>query len=284
VIATEQITETIAHHGEGPVWNHDEKTLYWVDMLAGDVLELGRDGSVSRHHVGTVAAALRPRRDGGMVIATERGFALVEPGWSGLRSLPDVFGDPAVRMNDGGCDLQGRFYCGTMAYEGTDGAGTLFRLDPDGSIHTVLTDLTVSNGLAWSSDGLLAYYVDSATQRIDVFDFDPVTAAFSDRRPVVTIDPELGSPDGLTLDVDGGIWVALWDGSAVHRYSPAGALDEVIELPTSRVTACTFGGPQLDELYITTSALGLAGREAVAGALFRAVPGVRGTAPACFAG
>jgi len=284
VIAAERITEPIAHHGEGPVWNHAEGVLYWVDMLAGDVLQRWADGSVARHHVGTVAAALRPRRGGGMVIATERGFVLAEADWSRLRMLPDVFSDPAIRMNDGGCDLQGRFYCGTMAYEGTEGAGTLFRLDPDGSTHTVLNGVTISNGLAWTADGLLAYYVDTATQRIDVFDFDPDTAEFAHRRPVVTVDFELGSPDGLTLDDEGGIWVALWDGAAVHRYTPQGVLDAVIELPTSRVTACTFGGPGLDELFITTSALGLDGREDTAGALFRAAPGVRGTPSACFAG
>lgn len=284
MIAAERITEPIAHHGEGPVWNHAEGALYWVDMLAGDVLQRGTDGYVARHHVGTVAAALRPRQDGGMVIATERGFVLAEAGWSRLRTLPDVFSDPAVRMNDGGCDQQGRFYCGTMAYEGTEGAGTLFRLDPDGSTHTVLNGVTVSNGLAWTTDGLLAYYVDTATQRIDVFDFDPDTAEFRHRRPVVIIESELGSPDGLTLDAEGGIWVALWDAAAVHRYTPEGALDAVIKLPTSRVTACTFGGLQLDELYITTSALGLDGREDTAGALFRAIPGVCGTPTACFAG
>jgi sugar lactone lactonase YvrE len=158
----------------------------------------------------------------------------------------------------------------------TSGAAALFRLDPDESIHVVLTGVTVSNGLAWSPDGSTVYYVDSPTQRIDAFDFDAATAAFENQRTVVEVDAQLGSPDGLTVDAEGGLWLALWDGAAVHRYAPDGRLGGVIELPTSRVTACTFGGPALDQLFITTSALGLDGREEMAAAVFRAEPGVAG--------
>src|SRR6185437_4261492 len=249
--AAEMLTKPLAHHGEGPVWVARDTSLYWVDMLAGDVLQLDGEGQVSRHHVGSVAAALRPRASGGLVVAVERGFALVEHDWT-MRELPEAFADVSVRMNDGGCDPQGRFYCGTMAYDAAPGAGTLFRLDPDESVHVVLDGVTVSNGLAWSPDGATVYYVDSATQRIDAFDFDAGSVAFQHRRTVVQIDPDLGSPDGLTVDGEGGLWVALWDGAAVHRYSPDGRLAEVIELPTPRVSACTFGGERLDQLFITT--------------------------------
>jgi sugar lactone lactonase YvrE len=179
-------------------------------------------------------------------------------------------------MNDGGCDPQGRFYCGTMAYDATPGAGTLFRMDPDESVHVVLAGVTVSNGLAWSPDGSTVYYVDTATQRIDAFDFDASTAAFAGRRAVVEIDPSLGSPDGLAVDAEGGLWVALHGGAAVHRYAPGGRLEEVIDLPTPHVTACAFGGPALDQLFITTSAMGLCGCDDKAGALFRAEPGIAG--------
>jgi sugar lactone lactonase YvrE len=270
------VVDPIAHHGEGPVWDDRDGSLYWVDMLAGDVLHIRGADPVLRHHVGTVAAALRPRADGGMVVAVERGFALADSSWSQLQPLADAFADPTIRMNDGGCDPQGRFYCGTMAYDATPGAASLYRLDPDGSVHVVLRDLTVSNGLAWSPDGHTAYYVDSATQGIDAFDFDPDSGRFSGRRRVAGIDKYLGSPDGLTVDIEGGLWVALWDGSAVHRYSPDGRLDEVISLPTPRVTACTFGGPRLDQLFITTSALGLDDADPIAGAVFCAQPGTAG--------
>jgi sugar lactone lactonase YvrE len=277
----EMITAPLAHHGEGPMW--DGGSLFWVDMLAGDVLELAGDGTVTRRHVGTVAAALRPRAGGGMVVAVERGFVLAEPGWTDLRTLPEVFADPSVRMNDGGCDPLGRFYCGTMAYDARHGAGSLYRLDPDGSVRTVLGEVTVSNGLDWSPDGRTAYYVDTDTRRIDAFDFDPDAGTLEGRRPFVTVDAAAGGPDGLTVDAEGGVWVALWDGAAVHRYTPEGLLAEVITLPTPRVTACTFGGPGLADLFVTTSAMGGVD-DAWAGGVFRARPGVSGRPASRFLG
>ncbi|MCL6538916.1 MAG: SMP-30/gluconolactonase/LRE family protein [Acidothermus sp.] len=281
----EQITEPIAYHGEGPVWS--PYGLRWVDMLAGDVL--GMDGErVGRRHVGSVAAALRPRARGGMVIAVERGFVLcdgdpLDPGVP-LRLLPELWTDPTVRMNDGGCDPHGRFYCGSMAYDQAVGRGTLYRLDPDGSCHVVLTGVTVSNGIDWSPDGTRVYYNDSPTHRVWVFDDDP-DAGLTRRRVLVEIPDDDGVPDGLTVDAEGGIWVALYGGGAVHRYRPDGVLDHVIRLPVSRVTACTFGGADLRDLYITTSREGLPdGAEPGAGALFRARPGVLGRLPRTFAG
>jgi sugar lactone lactonase YvrE len=271
VIRAERITDTVAYHGEGPVWSTQ---LHWVDMLAGDVLTLESGGAVSRRHVGDVVAALRPRTSGGFVYATERGFA-VDSG-TGTQVLPvaEAWSDPRVRMNEGGCDPDGRFYCGSMAYATTPGAASLYRLDPDGSVSTVLTDLTVSNGLDWSPTGDRAYYVDTPTGRVDVFDYD-AERGLTGRRPFAEVDG--GMPDGLTVDAEGGVWVALWGGGAVHRYAPDGALSEVVPLPVTQVTACTFGGADLAELYITTSREALADTEQpVAGSLFRAEPGVRG--------
>src|SRR5690606_25596705 len=155
------------YHGEGPVWSENWGGLRWVDMLAGDVLSLEEDGSVGRRHVGRIAAALRPRRKGGAVIGTERGFVL-EDSHGGLRSLGELWSDPGVRMNEGGCDPHGRFYCGSMAYDKRPGAAALYRLDPEGSVDVVLENVTISNGLDWSPDGSLAYYADTATSRIDV--------------------------------------------------------------------------------------------------------------------
>jgi sugar lactone lactonase YvrE len=252
-------------------------------MLAGDLLTLGADGSVARHHLGTVLAALRPRARGGMVVALEREFALVDEDWS-VRRLGEIWADPRVRMNDGGCDPDGRFYCGSMAYASTAGRGSVYRLDPDGSSRAVLSGVTVSNGLAWSPDGSTAYYVDSGTRRVDAFDYDP-ERGWSGRRPAVQVDPTAGIPDGLAVDADGYLWVALHGGGAVHRYRPGGHLDGRVELPVSQVTACTFGGPGLDQLYITTSRLDMdPAAEPGAGALFRADVGVTGLPAATFAG
>jgi len=277
----ERLTDAVAHHGEGPVWSDRWGGLRWVDMLAGDVLSLGSDGSVGRRHVGTVAAALRPRSRGGAVIAVERGFVLADDDGP-LTPLPELWTDPGVRMNDGGCDPDGRFWCGSMAYDQRPGAAALYRLDADGSVTRQLDGVTVSNGLAWSPDGALAYYDDTATHRVDVFDYDPV-AGLTGRRTFADLGD--GNPDGLTVDADGGVWVALYGAGAVHHYTADGRLDGVVEVPAAQVTACALGGSDLDQLFITTSREGLAaGEDPLAGSLFVADVGVRGLPVAEFAG
>ncbi|EHR61862.1 SMP-30/gluconolactonase/LRE family protein [Saccharomonospora cyanea] len=282
----DQVTDVCAQHGEGPVWDSGVARLRWVDMLRGDVLGWAPgEADISRVHVSRVAAAVRPRSRGGLVVAVERGFALTDPDTGDVTTLSPLWSDESVRMNDGGCDRQGRFYCGSMAYDEAPGRGGLYRLDPDGTTRTVLTGVTISNGIVWSAEGDTVYYVDSPTQRIDAFDFDPDTAGFSERRTVVEIPPELGMPDGLALDADGGLWVALWGGGAVHRYTTDGTLDEVIEVGPRQVTSCAFGGADLTDLYITTSRQGVPDDEQPdAGALFRCRPGVRGLPAPTFAG
>jgi sugar lactone lactonase YvrE len=279
----EQVTDPVTYHGEGPVWSTRWGGLRWVDMLAGDLLWLAADGTITRRHVGGVAAALRPRRQGGAVIGVERGFAL-EDADGALTFLPQLWADHGVRMNDGGCDPDGRFYCGSMAYDQRPGAGALYRLDPDRSTTLVLRGVTISNGLEWSPDGARAYYNDTATQRVAVFDYDR-GSGLTGQRSFVSVPAGSGRPDGLTVDSQGGIWVALNQGGVVRRYSPTGVIDEVVELPARQVTACTFGGPRLDELFITTSREGLEpGDEPLAGSLFRARVGVTGQPAHEFAG
>ena len=279
----EQVTGPIAYHGEGPVWSESWGGLRWVDMLAGDILSLAADGRVDRRHVGSIVAALRPRRGGGAVIALERGFALEAPDGT-LDVLADVWTDPSVRMNEGGCDPDGRFYCGSMAYDARPGAGAVYRLDPDRSVRLVLEGVTISNGIDWSPDGTRAYYNDTPTGRIDTFDYDRDDGLTS-RRPFAVVEEADGAPDGLTVDAEGGVWVALYGGGAVRRYGPDGRVDEQIELPTAQVTACAFGGEALHELYVTTSRENLdSGQDRVAGSLFRVDVGVRGRPPLAFAG
>jgi sugar lactone lactonase YvrE len=278
----EQVTDPVAYHGEGPVWSPAWGGLRWVDMLAGDVLSLHSDGSVQRRHVGTVVAAVRPRRGGGAVLGLERGFALEEPEGS-ITALPELWTGAAIRMNEGGCDPDGRFYCGSMAYDQLPGAANVYRLDPDRTVHTALTEVTVSNGLEWSPDGSRAYYNDTATFQISVFDYD-FEQGLTNRRTFAQI-PEGGRPDGLTVDSEGGVWTAISNGGAVHRYRPDGVLDEVVDVPARKVTACAFGGERLDELFITTSREGLSDDEdPLAGSLFRASPRVTGIPVREFAG
>lgn len=283
MIRAEPRTDPVAYHGEGPVWSESWGGLRWVDMLDGDILSLGEDGSVGRRHVDVIAAAVRPRRDGGAVIAVERGFAIEEPDGT-LTQLGELWSGGDVRMNEGGCDPDGRFYAGSMGYDQRPGAGAMYRLDPELNVTQVLDGLTISNGLEWSPDGSLAYYIDTPTQQVSVFDYDFDTGLTA-RRTFVEIPDHLGGPDGLSVDAEGGIWVALFGGSAVHGYSSDGSLEEVVEVEARQVTACTFGGPGLRELYITTSRENLEpGDDPLAGALFIADVGVGGLPVRPFAG
>ncbi len=277
----EQVTDACAHHGEGPIWDASAGCVRWVDMLNGDVLSMTpSEGRVERIHVGAVAAAIRPRASGGLVIAVERGFALLDAGATAVTTLPEIWADPTVRMNEGACDPQGRFYCGSMAYDNAPGRGALYRLDADRTVTTVLTGVTISNGLAWRADGKTALYVDSPTCRIDEFEFDADTGTFGARRPPIVVDVDGAVPDGIALDRDDGVWVALWGGGAVHRYDASGTLDAVVELPVRNVTACALDPD--GRLFITTSADG--DDDPRAGALFSADVGVGGLPIGAFAG
>jgi sugar lactone lactonase YvrE len=281
-VKAERITDSVAYHGEGPVWSERWGGLRWVDMLAGDVLSLAEDGSIGRRHVGDVAAALRPRTRGGAVIGVERGFAL-EDSDGGLETLDELWGGDAIRMNEGGCDPDGRFYCGTMAYDKTPGAASIYRLDPDGSTEVVLTGVTVSNGLEWSPDGTLAYYNDTDSGEVSVFDYDR-EAGLTEPRTFAPI-PDNGRPDGLTVDGEGNVWTALNGWGQVWSFGPGGEREAVVEVGARKVTACTFGGPGLDQLFITTSRENLApDEEPPAGSLYSVSPGVSGRPVREFAG
>jgi sugar lactone lactonase YvrE len=281
-VRAEQLTGPVAYHGEGPVWSDSWGGLRWVDMLAGDVLSLTADGSVGRRSVGAVVAALRPRRSGGAVLAVEKGFALQDAD-GGLVTLEPLWDGP-VRMNEGGCDPDGRFWCGSMAYDKSEGAASMYRLDPDGSVHVAWRDVSISNGLAWSPDASRAYYVDTPTGRVDVLDYD-TSRGLHDRRPFVTFEDGAGSPDGLTVDAAGGVWVAANGGGHVRHYDATGILDERVEVAARQVTACTLGGADLDELFVTTSREGLHdGDDPLAGSLFHVTGVAPGLPPLTFAG
>lgn len=287
ILTARPVTAAVADHGEGPVWHPSFAGVRWVDMHAGDILELRGPDDVVRTHVGTVAAAFRPRRGGGVVLADERGFVLLDADLAVEERLPELWSDPGVRMNEGGADPAGNFWCGSMAYDESAGGGALYRLTPDGTATQVLDGVSISNGLGFSPDGTRAYYVDTPTDRVDVFDH--AGGALTNRRPAFAIADGPGHPDGLTVDAEGGVWVALFAGAAVHRYSPDGDLLAVVPLPAAQVTACTFGGAELGTLYVTTSRHGLdddaRSAQPLAGALFAVdAPGVHGLPALEFAG
>jgi sugar lactone lactonase YvrE len=247
---------------EGPRWDEEREELLWVDILGRQVHRgtIGVDGGMAGletitidRHVGAVA----PAAGGGYVLAAGPGFLFVAAGGSVSELAQPAVGGADVRMNDGACDPQGRFWAGTMAYDEAPGAGSLYRLELDGSCTTILTGLTISNGIGWSPDGTTMYLNDSGPGSLDVFRFDGTSGAISDRRTLMHIDEPDVVPDRLTVDEEGGIWVALWNGGAVHRYASDGSLLTAVELPVERPTSCAFGGPDRTTLFVTSARVDL---------------------------
>ncbi|MFB9905844.1 SMP-30/gluconolactonase/LRE family protein [Allokutzneria oryzae] len=240
-----------AELGEGPTWDITTGTLLWVDVLRSEVHRYhpdrgSDDSSVLPQHVG----AAKPRTRGGLVLNLRDGIALWDRDDS--KRWLVYWARDGVRGNDAAIDPAGRLWAGTMRYDTAPGGGWLARVEPDGAAKVVLDDVTVSNGIAWSPDSSLMYYVDTPTRRVDVFDYDRESGDVANRRPLCEVTGE-GSPDGICVDVDGCVWVALWDGAAVRRYTPDGRLDRELQLPVSRPTACCFGGNGFTDLYVTSA-------------------------------
>ncbi|MBJ6616747.1 SMP-30/gluconolactonase/LRE family protein [Streptomyces coelicolor] len=271
-----------AELGEGATWDPATGRLLWIDILNSRVHTY--DPATGRRTVrrtGQHVGAVKPRAGGGLVLNLRDGVGLLDP--------DDTFRwlhrEPVAgrRGNDAAVAPDGSLLAGTMRYDEAPGGGTLSRVTGDGTATVLLDDVTVSNGTGWSPDGRLMYYIDTPTRRVDVFDFGG-DGTIAGRRPLAEIEAGAGFPDGLTVDADGCVWVALWDGGAVRRYTPSGELDRVIELPVPRVTCCAFGGPGLTDLYVTTARVGLTAPHPLAGSLL-VVPGAgKGVAQPAFAG
>jgi sugar lactone lactonase YvrE len=277
------------HLGEGPVWDGRTNELLSVDITRGTVVRWDPStGAESRIAVAGEVSAVVPRHTDGVILAIDRQLVLRQSD-NAEKVLATVEPDlDENRFNDCRCDPQGRLWAGTMSKRRTPGTAALYRLSPEGELTTAVEHTTISNGLGWSVSGERMYFVDSTTQRVDAFDFDQAAGAISERRPIITVDPRDGLPDGLTVDAEDGIWLALFGGGVVRRYRPDGTLDAVVELPVSNPTCPAFGGPELDTLYITTAQHRLSKeqvrREPLAGALFALRPGVRGLRASSFAG
>ncbi len=276
--------------GEGVTWDAAHQRLISVDILRGRVhLFDPASGALRTLDAGQPVGAAVPRRQGGLMLALRDGFATLDPDSAALHFVAHVeFDRPGQRMNDGACDAAGRFWAGTMCMQERPGLGSLYRLDPDGTVHTMATAIGISNGIDWSPDRTRMYYVDSLTQRLDQFDFDLASGTIANRRELAAIDPNDGCPDGLTVDAEGAIWVALWGGSAIHRYLPDGTLDRILGLPVTHPTTCAFGGSTLEDLYITSATIKLSESERrlqpFGGAVIRCRPGVTGRASHAYGG
>jgi sugar lactone lactonase YvrE len=248
-----------AELGEGPVWDSAEGCLWFVDVTRCTVHRLeARSGTVSGQGVGRLVGAAIPRTDGGLALALDDGVHFAAWGTPGTRRVVPVgpADDPTVRLNDAKCDPRGRLWAGSMATDFRPGVSTLYRLGPRGAI-PVITGCALANGMGWSPDGSRMYFVDSRRRIIEAFDYDLGSGEVSGRTAWLPVPAEHGWADGMTVDAEGGVWVAMYLGSAVRRYDPDGSLSDVLRFPVSKVTSVCFGGPDLCDLYVTSSSAGL---------------------------
>ena len=275
--------------GEVPVWDVGEQALYWVDIERRLLQRFDPATGATRvwelpERIGSYA--LRER--GGFVVAFESGFAFMdEAGAIEWIAKPEAH-IPRNRFNDGKCDRNGRFWAGTMDDRLSEHTGALYRLDPDLSVTQMATGIGISNSLAWSPDNRTFYFADTMDRAIRAYDYDHPSGAISNRRDLTVMEGRPGNPDGSTIDADGFLWNAEWDGWAVVRYAPDGRVDRVVNLPVQKPTSCMFGGPDLATLFVTTAIWDLTARDLErqpwAGSLLAVDVGIAGLPEPRFAG
>jgi sugar lactone lactonase YvrE len=250
--------ESTASLGEGPTWDARTSTLIWVDILAPEIHRWNPSTGATEtmtapQHIG----AAKPRAGSGLILNLRDGVAITDASGGDQRWLV-YWARDEVRGNDAAVDPAGRLWAGTMRYDTAEGGGWLARIEPDGKAKVILEKVSISNGIGWSPDNTRMYYADTATGIVDVFDYDLASGDITSRRPFADAD---GSPDGLCVDAYGCVWVAMWGDGQIRRYTPDGALDRAITLPARNTTACCFGGPGFNDLYVTTARVGLSDRD-----------------------
>ncbi|HET6190643.1 MAG TPA: SMP-30/gluconolactonase/LRE family protein [Trebonia sp.] len=279
-VTAEPVGDVTAILGEGPYWRPEDEALLWVDVARG-LLHMTRvqPGETITIELDPVSAAF-PAVGGGIVTAGGHRLTLraTRPGegWAG-RTIAEAPARDGVRFNDAAVDPAGRVWVGSMDIKEKEPLGTLYRLDTGGTLTPVVKAATVSNGIGWSPDGTRMYYNDSPLRRIDMFDYDQATGEAFGGRMFADLSGANGFPDGLTVDADGYVWVAMFAGGALRRFTPAGHQDAVLPLPVSQPTSCAFGGPGMADLFVTTAYRDLTeaqrAAEPLAGRLLRLRPG-----------
>jgi sugar lactone lactonase YvrE len=276
--------------GEGPLWHAARQRLIWVD-IEGHALHVSdlATGDDQVIHVGEHVGCAVSAGDDLLVLGLRSGLAVLDLATGRRAQIGDPeHHRPDNRFNDGKCDPAGRLWAGTMAIDESHGAGALYCLDPDLTVQLKVPGVSVSNGLAWSLDGRTMYYVDSPTKRIVAYDYDVTTGNIENGRRIFHVPEGAGFPDGMAIDVEGCLWVALWDGRRVLRVAPdSGDIVDHVDMPVSRPTSCAFGGRDLDELLITSASnlpADQLAREPHAGGIFRVRPGVKGVPAVDFGG
>ncbi len=273
--------------GEGSIWQPIEKKLYWID-IEGKTLHLyDPEAKIDKQFlVGERIGTVVPVKGGGALVALQNGIHKMDTKTGRLTFLNNPLPDGKMRFNDGKCDPSGRFWVGSLALDTRRKGASLYRFDGDKTIHQMLDSVTISNGIVWSADKKTMYYNDTPTLTVQAFDYKDATGEISNRRVAVRIPKDSGAPDGMTIDAEGKLWVALWGGNGVARFDPnTGELLQKITVPAPHVTSCAFGGANLETLYITTAREGMSADKLkefpLSGGLFSIKPGVRGV-PAFF--
>lgn len=270
--------------GEGPVWDEKTNILYWLDILNGLIHEYHTETGMCQYFsVGEMIGSYALTDRGNLIVATKKGFGMIDKksGAYQLLAAPER-NIPDNRFNDGKCDPAGRFWAGTMSLTGKEKRGTLYKFE-QGQAHSMIREVSISNGLAWSMDHKTLYYIDTPTRQVVGFDFDMEQGQLSNKRLVLTLKNNTGYPDGMTIDSQGMLWIAHWGGWRVSRWNPMnGKLLQEIELPAEQITSVTFGGKNLDTMYITSAKTGLPNesliKQPLAGAVFwTKVKGITGT-------
>lgn len=282
------VADVHATLGEGPVWVAGERALYWVDIKGRKVFRLDEQEQLTSWGTPFRIGSLAPRESGGFIAGTEHGFAKIDLQAERFELLFDPEEERETnRFNDGKVDRQGRFYAGTMDDEEREASGAFYRLNPDLACARVDDGYRVTNGPAFSPDGKLMYANDSALQVTYVFHLGPDGTPVA-KREFARFGEGQGYPDGLTVDAEGCLWIAFWDGWCLRRLSSEGEIIGELKMPVARPTSCAFGGPSLDRLYVTSASIGLSEKELEmqpnAGGLFLVSPGVQGIADRPFAG
>ncbi|MDX8341336.1 SMP-30/gluconolactonase/LRE family protein [Draconibacterium sp. IB214405] len=269
--------------GEGSLWNYKTGELMWVDIKK-EILNIYNPatGYNKEMFTGQMIGTVVPTESGNALVALQQGIYYfdIQSGAKKQLSAPEA-NLPDNRFNDGKCDPSGRFWAGTISLSGEMEVAALYRFDPDTSIHKMVDKVSISNGIVWSKDKTKMYYIDTPTQKVMAYDYDDVTGEISNPVVAVNVPAELGSPDGMTIDENDHLWVALWGGSAVGCWDPVSdELIDKIEVPAKNITSCAFGDEDLSTLYITSAREATSNEELAkwpnAGGVFKFRPGVKG--------
>ncbi len=279
----ELVLDSQSDLGEGAIWNWKTGELIWIN-ITGKILNFynPKIGNNKEMFTGQMIGTVVPAESGQVMVALKNGIYSLDPATGTKKQMANPEADlPDNRFNDGKCDPAGRFWAGTMSMTGQKETGTLYRLDSDSTIDKMIENVSISNGIVWSPDATKMYYIDTPTQKVMAYDYDNETGDISNPSVAVEVAKEMGSPDGMTIDADGNIWVALWGGSAVACWNPeTGKLLKKINIPAKNVTSCAFGGDNLETLYITTARQNTSGEELQtfphAGGVFKTKPGAKG--------